>query len=47
MQLAKLRVVVCEVSVLHKNKLQVMRSFASIAYSMMFFHVLTAAHFEF
>ena len=45
MQLAKLRVVVCEVTVLHPNRLQVMQSFASITYFMMF--LLTAALFEF
>ena len=47
MQLAKLRAVICEVAVLHPNKLQAMQSFASITYSMMFFHVLTAALFKF
>ena len=37
MQLGKLRVVVCEVTVLHPKKLRVMQSFAWITYSMMFF----------
>ena len=37
MQLAKLRVVVCEVTVLHPIRLQVLQSFASITYSMLFF----------
>ena len=37
MQLAELRVVVCEVTVLHPIRLQVMQSFASITYSMLFF----------
>ena len=37
MQLAKLRVVVCEVIVLHPNRTYVMQSFASITCSKMFF----------